>query len=200
MFRWLRPAPPLSTMQTARYASIRRAASSRPTCSIPGEWRPTATPDSGLIWRLRSCDDRRVGLATASRPFTDECSEPAAVTRGRQRPGAGKRKYLADVLINAPRHKSSPVHDRVRDRSSAARLDARNRVWTFENAAVAAWRDGEWGRRYRAFHGSASTTPRERTQPPMQKRRATTTTIEAPRALPTNRQFRFAVRDISAEQ
>ena len=153
----------------------------------PRTWRPQ-TPTTAYL-ELR--DDDAFWAARRVAAFTDEMIRAAVHTGEYSDPAA--EKYLADVLIKR-RDKIKSIYLTAVNPIVAPRLDA-NSGLTFENAAVAAgvasgpatYR-ASW---FRFDNATGETQALSETQSP-------TTTIEAPRGLPTA-SGSFVAVDISVD-
>ena len=175
---------PWQTVDYVEYPSIGKFEGDR---FDPRTWRPQ-TPTTAYL-ELR--DDDAFWAARRVAAFTDDLIRAAVHTGEYSDPTA--EKYLADVLIKR-RDKITSIYLTAVNPIVAPRLDANSRL-TFENAAVAAgvasgpatYR-ASW---FRFDNATGETQALSETQSP-------TTTIEAPRGLPTA-SGSFVAVDISVD-
>jgi hypothetical protein len=175
---------PWQTVKYVEYPSIGKFEGDR---FDPRNWRPQ-TPTTAYM-ELR--DDDAFWAARRVAAFTDDLIRAAVHTGQYSDPMA--EKYLADVLIKR-REKIKAIYLTAVNPIVTPRLDANGRL-TFENAAVAAgvasgpatYR-ASW---FRFDNATGETQALSETQ-------STTTTIEAPRAVPTGSGSFIAV-DISVD-
>jgi len=177
----------LSPWQTVKYTEYPSIGKFEGDVFDPRKWRPQ-TPTTA--WREMR-DDDAFWAARRVAAFTDEMIR-AAVHTGEYSDAAAE-KYLADVLIKR-RDKVASTYLTAVNPIVDARLDANGRL-TFENAAFAA-RVASGPATYRASWFRFDNTTGE-TQP-LSETQSTTTTIEAPRGLPTAAGS-FVGADISVE-
>jgi hypothetical protein len=177
----------LSPWQTVKYVEYPAVGKFEGDVFDPRKWRPQTPTTAYLEMR----DDDAFWAARRVAAFTDEMIRAAVHTGEFSDPAA--EKYLADVLIKR-RDKVTGLYLTAVNPIAAPRLDA-NRGLTFENAAYAAgvasgpatYR-AAW---FRFDNATGETQPLSDTQ-------SATTTIEAPRSLPTA-SGSFVAVDISVD-
>jgi hypothetical protein len=175
---------PWQTVDYAEYPSIGKFEGDR---FDPRQWRPQSPTTAYLEAR----DDDAFWAARRVAAFTDELIRAAVHTGQYSDPRA--EQYLGDVLIKR-RDKIKSIYLTAINPIVAPRLDANNRL-TFENAAVeagvasgpATYR-ASW---FRFDNATDQTQALSETQSP-------TTSIEAPRGLPTS-SGSFVAVDISVD-
>jgi hypothetical protein len=177
----------LSPWQTVDYVDYPSIGKFEGDVFDPRTWRPQ-TPTTAYL-ELR--DDDAFWAARRVAAFTDDLIRAAVHTGGYSDPMA--EKYLADVLIKR-RNKITSIYLTAVNPIVAPRLDANGRL-TFDNAAVSAG-VASGPATYRASwsrfdNATGETQALSETQSP-------TTTIEAPRGLPTA-SGSFVTVDISVD-
>jgi len=177
----------LSPWQTAKYVEYPSVGKFEGDRFDPRSWRPQ-TPTAAYM-ELR--DDDAFWAARRVAAFTDEMIRAAVHTGEYSDPTA--EKYLADVLIKR-RNKIASIYLTAVNPIVSPRLDGSGRL-TFENAALAAGVvDGPTTYRTAWSRFDNATGDRQ----PIAETESTTTTVTAPRALPTASGSFIAV-DISVE-